>query len=226
MAVGLEVVFTVALADRSALVRNMVEAVCQRYGLEVVGEATTGWQLVALCQTRRPDLVVADSDLGDGPIEEWLDRVLGTGAKVVILCDDASPERLTGLLERGVSGYLLHDSSPEDVGEGLLAVAAGAVALHPMITDTILKQWRRLRQAAPVVGGVSTRSSLTPRELDVLAAMADGLATKAIATKLGVALKTVENHKIRIFDKLGVRTQAEAVSLAIGHSLLAAPVLD
>ena len=53
MAVGLEVVFTVALADRSALVRNMVEAVCQRYGLEVVGEATTGWQLVAVCQTSR-----------------------------------------------------------------------------------------------------------------------------------------------------------------------------
>ena len=103
MAVGLEVVFTVALADRSALVRNMVEAVCQRYGLEVVGEASTGWQLVAVCQTRRPDLVVADSDLGDGPIETYLDRVLGTGAKVIILCDDASPERLTGLLERGVS---------------------------------------------------------------------------------------------------------------------------
>ena len=56
--------------------------------------------------------------------------------------------------------------------------------------------------------------------------MADGLATKAIATKLGVALKTVENHKIRIFDKLGVRTQAEAVSLAIGHSLLAGAAAD
>ena len=220
-----DIATTVALADRSALVRNMVDAVCLRYGVRVVGEATTGWQLLALCQTRRPDVVVADSDLGDGPIEGCLDGVLATGAKVVILCDDASPERLTCLLERGASGYLLHDSSPAHVGEGVLAVAAGAAALHPTITDTILKQWRRLRQTGPVVG-VSSRATLTPREIDVLSAMADGLATKAIATKLGVALKTVENHKIRIFDKLGVRTQAEAVSLAIGHSLLAAATLD
>jgi DNA-binding NarL/FixJ family response regulator len=218
MRVGTEI--TVALADRSALVRNMVDAVCERYGLRVVGEASTSWQLVALCQTRRPDVVVADSDLGDGPIEGCIDRVLATDAKVVILCDDASPERLTGLLERGVSGYLLHDSSPDHVGEGLLAVAGGAAALHPTVTNTILKQWRRLRQAGSP--SLSPRSSLTPRELDVLSAMADGLATKAIATKLGVALKTVENHKVRIFDKLGVRTQAEAVSLAIGHSLVAA----
>jgi len=204
-------------------VRNMVDAVCERYGLQVVGEASTSWQLIALCQTRRPDLVVADSDLGDGPIEDCIDRVLATGAKVVILCDDDSTERLTGLLERGVSGYLLHDSSPDHVGEGLLAVAAGAAALHPTVTDTILKQWRRFRLAGPALS-LSPRSTLTPRELDVLAAMADGLATKAIAIKLGVALKTVENHKIRIFDKLGVSTQAEAVSLAIGHCLVAGAV--
>ena len=216
---------TVALADRSALVRNMVDAVCERYGLRVVGEASTSWQLVALCQTRRPDVVVADSDLGDGPIEDCLDRVLATDAKVLILCEDASPERLTGLLERGVSGYLLHDSSPDHVGEGLLAVAGGAAALHPTVTSTILKQWRRLRQDGSSRPS-PTRSSLTPRELDVLSAMADGLATKAIATKLGVASKTVENHKVRIFDKLGVRTQAEAVSLAIGHSLVGAGSLS
>jgi len=164
--------------------------------------------------------------LGDGPIESCLDRVLATGAKVVILCDDASPERLTGLLERGVSGYLLHDSSPDHVGEGLLAVAGGAVALHPTICDTILKQWRRLRMVGPNLGGPTARTTLTPRELDVLAAMADGLATKAIAMKLGVALKTVENHKIRIFDKLGVRTQAHAVSVAISNGLVASPVVD
>src|SRR5947207_16029895 len=104
MAVGLEVVFTVALADRSALVRNMVEAVCQRYGLEVVGEATTGWPLVAVCQTRRPDLVVADSDLGDGPIEAYVDRVLATGAKVTVRCEDAATDRPPGPLHRGGSG--------------------------------------------------------------------------------------------------------------------------
>ena len=215
----------VVLADRSALVRDMVEAVCGRFGMQVVGEAATTWQLLALCQARHPHLVVTDAVLNDGPIEACLQDVLAGGSKVVILCDDRSPERLTGLLERGVSGYLLYDSAPDQVGEALVAVAGGAVALHPTIADTIVKQWRRLRQTAPSMGAAA-RSALTPRELDVLAAMADGLATKAIATRLGVALKTVENHKIRIFDKLGVRTQAEAVSLAIGHSLLAAGAFE
>jgi two-component system nitrate/nitrite response regulator NarL len=220
MSAAISVSTTVVLADRNTLVRNVVDAVCERAGFRVVGEASTAWELLAACQTRAPDVVVTDCLLADGPVDDYLEGVLATGAKVIVLCDDTSPERLTALLERGVSGYLLHDCSPDQIGDALVAVAAGAVALHPTVADTILKQWRRLRQGGPVVGA-SPRSALTPRELDVLSAMADGLATKAIAHRLGVALKTVENHKIRIFDKLGVRTQAEAVSLAIGHSLLA-----
>src|SRR5207249_11530563 len=97
-----------------------------------------------------------------------------------------------------------------------LAVRDGAAALHPVAAGTILSQWRRLRVAQSAM----TRNSLTPRESEILAAMADGHAAKAIARQLGVALKTVENHKIRIFDKLGARSQAQAVALAIGQGLL------
>jgi two-component system nitrate/nitrite response regulator NarL len=221
MAVDLRLSTTVVLADRNALVRNVLDAVCERIGVRVVGHASTGWELLAQCQARHPTIAVTDTMLADGPVDGCLDAVMSTGAKVVVLCDDASPERLTALLERGASGYLLHDTSPEHVGDALVAIAAGAAVLHPIVTDTILQQWRRLRSAGMTGGGSAPRSALTPRELEVLSAMADGLATKAIAHRLGVALKTIENHKIRIFDKLGVRTQAEAVSLAIGHSLLA-----
>src|SRR3954447_2759872 len=100
MAVGLDTTTTVVLADRSALVRNMVDAVCARYGLKVVGEASTAWELLALCQVRKPSIVVADCSIADGLIENCIDGVLAAGDKVVILCDDASHERLTGLLER------------------------------------------------------------------------------------------------------------------------------
>jgi DNA-binding NarL/FixJ family response regulator len=82
---------------------------------------------------------------------------------------------------------------------------------------TILEQWRELR-ADPTVAPLER---LTPRERDVLRALTDGLSTKAIARELGVAVKTVENHKIHVFDKLGVRTHAQAVAVAIGHGLLA-----
>ena len=71
-----------------------------------------------------------------------------------------------------------------------------------------------------VMGRPGMVRTLTTREHAVLVVMAEGMATKTIARHLGVAIKTVENHKIRIFDKLGVRTQAHAVSVAIGHGLL------
>jgi len=92
--------------------------------------------------------------------------------------------------------------------------------LGPVATATVLDQWRKLREPArgTITGGVA--SSLTVREHDVLTAMADGLPAKSIARRLGMAVKTVENHKIRIYDKLGVRTQAHAVSLAISQGLL------
>ena len=82
----------------------------------------------------------------------------------------------------------------------------------------VVDQWRRLRGAG---NESNDRLALTPREIEILAAMADGLSNKAIARRLGVVVKTVENHKIRVFDKLGVKTQAHAVALAISHGLLA-----
>ena len=91
-----------------------------------------------------------------------------------------------------------------------------------MAATTILDQWRRLRNEPEAA--VERRATLTAREQDVLEAMVDGLATKAIARRLGVAPKTIENHKLRVFDKLGVRTHAHAVSVALAHGLISAPM--
>ncbi|HEV7888376.1 MAG TPA: LuxR C-terminal-related transcriptional regulator, partial [Acidimicrobiales bacterium] len=118
----------------------------------------------------------------------------------------------------GVSGYLLYDAAPEEVALGVVAVARGAAVLNPTAAAMVLTQWRRMRSSA--AGGGRRISPLTPREADVLAALVDGLPTKGIAQRLSMATKTVENHKIRIFDKLGVRTQAHAVSVAISSGLV------
>lgn len=214
----------IAVADRNLLLCDLLALVCGRHGIEIVGQVSSGAELVDVCLRQNVDVAVTDVALADGDLEPHLDALLATGARVLVLCDDPSPERLTSLLALGVSGYLLHDSSPEQVAEAALAVASGAVALHPLAAHTILEQWRRLR-ARPLSLYERPRAVPTPREHEVLTAMADGLPTKAIARRLGVSAKTVENHKTRLFDKLGVRTQAHAVSLAIGHGLLApAPV--
>ena len=189
-------------------------------GVLVVGETSSLDELLELCVAEQPDVVVSNCDLHGGRIDDHLDAISDCGSRLLVVASHAAPERLTGLLAGGASGYLVHDSSPEAVVDAVTAVAEGDVVLHPIAASTVVDQWRRLRGQATQS---NERLTLTPREVDVLAAMADGLSTKAIARRLGVAIKTVENHKTRVFDKLGVHTQAHAVGLAISQGLLADP---
>ncbi|HEX2274926.1 MAG TPA: response regulator transcription factor [Acidimicrobiales bacterium] len=209
----------IVVAAPSLLMRNVLRDSCEQVGVVTVGEASTARGLVEVCRELRPDVVVTEASLQDGEVDERLALILDAGSRLLVLCDDCSPERLTSLLAEGVSGCLLHENRPDQVAEAVLAVASGAAALHPIAAGTILRQWRRLR-SQPAFLYPRPRAVPTPREHEVLVAMADGLPTEAIARRLGVSTKTVKSHKTRIFDKLGARTQAQAVSLAIGHGLL------
>jgi two-component system nitrate/nitrite response regulator NarL len=209
-------------AHSSTFIRDILRLSGVGRGVIVVGEARTAGELVELCRSEQPDVVYTEGSFDDGSeIESALVLLVATGARVIVVCDDPSPERLTRILELGASGYLRHDTSPEQVLDAVQSVAGGAAVLGPAATATVLDQWRHLRGPAAKAVFAATPATLTPRERDVLEAMAEGLPAKLIARHLGMAVKTVENHKIRIFDKLGVRTQAQAVSMAISQGMLA-----
>ena len=210
----------VLIAHPDALARDLLRLVCTEQGIHVVGEVATACDLIAICADEEPAVVLVAGQLGDAPVEDCLDALVASGTRVIVMADDLSPERITTLLERGAAGYLLHDTPPSQVAEAIVAVAGGAAALHPAAAVTILRQWRALRGGRANGSGLAPRAPLTAREHEVLVAMAEGMATKTIARHLGVAVKTIENHKIRVFDKLGVRTQAHAVSIAISQGLL------
>jgi DNA-binding NarL/FixJ family response regulator len=209
-------------AHRSTFIRDVLRLSAVARGVDVVGEARSATELIELCRRQRPDVVYAEDSFDDGSeIESVLVLLMATGARVIVVCDDPSPERLTRILELGASGYLRHDTTPEQVLDAIESVAGGASVLAPAAAATVLDQWRRLRQpAARAVSGPHL-SALTARQQDVLEAMSDGLSAKLIARRLGVAVKTIENHKIHLFEKLGVHTQAQAVSLAIRQGMLA-----
>jgi DNA-binding NarL/FixJ family response regulator len=209
---------TVVLAHDDDLVRDVLGLACAHGGVTVVGEAMTYDALLYQCAAVRPEVTVTADRLGGTPVEDALQALLASGTRLIVLSGDPSPERLSRLLARDLCGYLSHDAGPDEVVGAILAVARGEVALNPEVLTIILHQWRRLR-AEPGSVGTRRRPALTPRELEILAAMSDGLAAKAIAVRLGVALKTVENHKIRIFEKLGVRSQAHAVTMALASGL-------
>ncbi|MEN3274016.1 MAG: hypothetical protein V7636_2777 [Actinomycetota bacterium] len=210
---------SVLVADPSALVRTLLVSLLRDAGLDACEANGDRKQLLALLGTRPFDVLVTNADLVGGPIDDMVTH-LCDGVRVIVFTADRSPERLTMLLERGVCGYLLREIEPSAVVDAVRAVLDGDVALHPAVATTVVEQWRTLRRTCAQGSRTSPRLTLTRREHDVLTAMADGLSTKAIARQLGVAIKTVENHKTRVFDKLGVRSQAHAVATAISHGLL------
>jgi DNA-binding NarL/FixJ family response regulator len=209
----------VLVAENNALERDIIMSVCKEKGINAVAGPSTGPELIEVCHRLRPRIVVAPDRFGSQPVDQFLPEILRLGIRIIVMSSaEPSHERLSALLGYGIHGYMSHEATPDEVAVGLQAVARGAVAIDHTTAAIVLQQWRgfRTRLDSRLDLGLG---SLTSREEDVLRAMTKGLATKAIARELGVAVKTVENHKIRVFAKLAVRTQAQAVTVALNYGL-------
>ncbi len=210
---------SVVVAHEDSLPRDIIARACaQRHNLSVVGCVATGGEFMTSCLTSPPRAIVVSDSISER-FDEVIEALLAVGTRVVVICTNPSLERVIHLLDLGVHGVMLDDSSPLEIATGVQAVARGGMALNPTVAVTLVQHWCRLRQDLARSDARIGRS-LTPRESEVLEAMVEGMSTKAIARRLGVAYKTVENHKIRVFEKLQVRTHAQAVSVAIGHQLV------
>jgi DNA-binding NarL/FixJ family response regulator len=210
------------IAHRSAFIRDIVRIAGLNRDVVVVGETDRADELAKLCITQQPDVAFVEATLAVGDeLESVLPDILSSGVRVVVVSADHSPLQVTSILALGASGFLRHDTSPDQVIDAIEAVAAGAAALGPQAAATILEEWRHQRPLK-VLSGVPL-PALSAREQEVLAAMAEGISDELMARRLGLALKTLENHKIRIFLKLGVRRQDHAVALAKSRGLLGAP---
>jgi DNA-binding NarL/FixJ family response regulator len=122
--------------------------------------------------------------------------------------DDLPGERVLRLVGRGLSGACSTRNALVEVADAVLAVATGGVVLHPALVASIVTQWRSGWRGEQT----GLEQKLTLREMEVLNAMVDGLSTKAVARLLGITLKTVENHRTRVFAKLGLHSQAQLVA--------------
>lgn len=137
------------------------------------------------------------------------------GCRVLAVVAEASVDGAMVVLLAGASGLVvLADTSPADLAAAVRTVASGGQHLHPRAAEAILGAWRRGPSPSDAQRGPTDPVELTAREAEVLAALVDGLTTRGIARRLGAAEKTVENHKTRLYAKLGARNQAQAVALA------------
>lgn len=206
----------VALAHSDGMLRDIVVSALRNHGMEVtiLGGAEAGYLSL---EPHGADVAVVEmNSAAELPgIAE-----LAATTPVLIIGDEVAPDRVLGVIERGASGFISHDIDGDALAAAVKDVAAGGIAFEPAFGRMFLDQWRALRTG----GGLLDHKvrPLTLREKEVLHLVAQGTPAKKIATQLGVSLKTVENHKTRIFDKLGARNQTEAAYMAVSQGLVSA----
>lgn len=203
---------TVVLADDHPIVRAGLAAVlASARDVDVVGEAATAEEAVALVVQLRPQVVLMDLRFSSAPggVEEHGGvaatkqlRELEQPPQVLIVTNYDSDAEIRGALDAGAVGYLLKDTPPDQLVAAIRAAASGVEVLSPAV-----KVRRDHQQRFP-------QDVLTPREVEVLQHVAQGLTNKDIGTVLFLSEATVKTHLVHIFDKLGVRSRTQAVSSA------------
>lgn len=202
----------VVVADDHPIVRSgIVGLLGSADDIEVVGEASDGAEAVALATQLSPDVVLMDLRMpGLGGAEATALLVAARpDVRVLILTTYESDENILTAIEAGASGYLLKAAPQDEILAGLRSVARGEVALAPSIAALLVT---RMREPAKV--------SLTERETQVLALVAEGNSNRAIAAALFLSEATVKTHLIHVFEKLDVKDRTRAVTKAMELGLL------
>lgn len=202
----------ILVADDHPIVRGGIVSLLETApDMEVVGQASTGLEAVSLALGLGPDLVLMDLRMPGLDGDQATARILAErpDTRVIILTTYESDDSILGAIEAGASGYLLKAAPQEEILAGIRSVARGEVALAPSIAALLVK-----RVTAPPT------PTLSPREAEVLALVAQGLSNPAIAAKLYVGEATVKTHLGHVFEKLDVNDRTRAVTRAMELGLL------
>ena len=212
----------VAVVDDQAIVRaGLARILSLEDGFAVVAECANGREAVQELPALRPDVVLMDIRMPtlDGLAATAQLRAAAEPLRVLVLTTFGEDDVLWGAIEAGAAGFVLKDSSAEDLIAAVRAVAGGGAWLDPGVAPRVLDYYRRL--VAPAAREAARLDSLTEREHDVLRLMARGATNAEIAAALYVAEATVKTHVGSIFAKLGVRDRPAAIVFAYDHGVVA-----
>lgn len=207
------------LVDDQDLVRSGLRRILRpRDGFEIVAECADGAEVPAALAGRDVDVVVMDLRMRrvDGITATRRLREDPAAPPVLILTTFDDDELLSGALRAGAAGFVLKDSSAEDLIRAVRTVASGSSWLDPAVTARVLATYRAVSPPPPG----DTADALTERELEVLRAMASGWSNHEIAERLVISELTVKSHIGRIFTKLGLRDRAAAIVYAFDHGIV------
>lgn len=210
----------VLVAATDSIVRAGLESILHTSSdMSVVGVASDPNTLVALITAHSPDVVLMELGLQDEePVSEKLVALSTlTEVAIVLLGDTFQGDWITEALRLGVRAVLPRRATAEEILQAVVAAAAGLVVLHPDAIDLLLPVLSSVTQP---VDEASPVQALTPREIEVLGMLAEGLGNKAIARRLSISEHTVKFHVSSIFTKLNARSRTEAVTLGARLGLI------
>lgn len=202
-------------ADDHAIVREGVRALLlTEPGMELVASTSNGNEAVAQALTLKPDVIVMDLQM---PQKSGLEAITDIrkeipDARILVVTSFAEDETVFSAIKAGAQGYLLKDSTPEELLQAIRDVFEGRLSLHPSVAAKVIQELHRPSSLKP------TSDPLTARELDILKCVAQGMTNQEIAKKLVVSERTVRTHVSNILGKLHLanRTQAALYALREG----------
>lgn len=209
----------ITLTDDHPLVLAGMKALLEPVeDITIVGEATDGQDAIALIGQKTPDIAVLDISLPGLSGIELARRISADFPKVRLLALTVHEDRayVQPMMQAGARGYLLKRSAADELVRAIRAVADGGLYLDPAIAEKALPS----TSSGALSPGKAAQLELTPRETEVLRFIAQGFSNKEIAARLDVSVKTVETHKSRAVEKLGLFTRADVVRYGVSRGWL------
>jgi DNA-binding NarL/FixJ family response regulator len=211
----------VVIADDQQLVRTGFRMILTSQQIEVVAEAANGIQAVDAVRRTHPDVVLMDIRMPEMDGLEATRRILADSAsppRIIVLTTFDLDRYVYAALQAGASGFLLKDVSPEYLAAAVQLVRSGDALLAPSITRRLVERFASPQE--PATSLHSNLAALTPRELEVLRALAKGLSNAELAALFHLSEATVKTHITRILAKLNLRDRAQAVVIAYETGLI------
>jgi len=210
---------SVFLADDHAVVRQGLKALVNaQEDMHVVGEADNGRAAWLLAKELQPDVAVMDVSMPEMSGAQATERLRAECPRVRVLALTVYEDRayLRQMLEAGAAGYVLKRAAMEELAHAVRTVAAGGSYLDPALAGTVISSYLNQEAAA----GKPSGTELSEREAQVLRLIAWGYSNKEIGWKLNINVKTVDTYKLRLMEKLNLRSRTDIVRYALRRGWL------